>query len=87
MEIVGGINKKGDIFGLESQVSLEKVAPMEAKNEALIMDELEKKNCEQEMIKQKMEHLNQMFGNFVSNMSSIQAEGEGDNSNDEIDEI
>lgn len=66
---------------------MEKVAPIEAKNEALIMDELEKKNCEQEMIKQKMEHLNQMFGNLVSNMSSIQAKREGDNSNDEIDEI
>jgi S-adenosylmethionine hydrolase len=53
---------------------LEKVASMEAKNEALTV-ELKKKNLEQEMIKQKMKHLDQMFGNFVSNMnSSIQPE-------------
>jgi len=79
MEIVGDINKKGHIFGLGSQgvvvkeyfyvVSLEKAAAMEAKNEALTV-ELEKKNLEQEMIKQKLEHLDQMFGNFVSNMNS-----------------
>jgi len=35
-----------------------------------------------------MKHLDQMFGNFVSNMnSSIQPEWEGDNGNGEINEL
>ncbi|XP_039682842.1 uncharacterized protein [Medicago truncatula] len=97
MEIVGGINKKGHIFGLGSQAvvvkeslrpsrsistdvpSSKEVAAMEAKIEALTA-ELEKKNLEQETLKQKMERLEQMIGNIVPNMNtSIMPEGEGDN--------
>ncbi|XP_045804064.1 uncharacterized protein LOC123897458 [Trifolium pratense] len=105
MEVVGGINKKGHIFGLGSQVATikeslkfspsistdvgqsDKVAAMEAKIEALTV-ELEQKNLEQETLKQKMEHWEQIFGRFVPSInqnSPGQLGREGDNENYEMD--
>ncbi|XP_045789490.1 uncharacterized protein LOC123884438 [Trifolium pratense] len=105
MEVVGGINKKGHIFGLGSQaatikeslkfspsistdvVQSDKVAAMEAKIEALTV-ELEQKNLEQETLKQKMEHWDQIFGRFVPSInqnSPGQLGREGDNENYEMD--
>ncbi|XP_058772808.1 uncharacterized protein LOC131646885 [Vicia villosa] len=104
MEVVGGINKKGRIFGLGSQaatikeslkssfipsdVSSDKVASMEAKIEALTA-ELEQKNLEQEMLRQKMEHWERMFERFMPNINQNsplepELEGEGDNENIEM---
>ncbi|CAI8584112.1 unnamed protein product [Vicia faba] len=102
-EIVGGINKKGSIFRLGSQaatikeflksssfisidVSSDKVVAIEVKIEALTA-ELEKKNLEQEMIKQKIEHWERMFGSFMPNPNQnfpLQPEGEVDNENVEM---
>ncbi|CAJ2679143.1 unnamed protein product [Trifolium pratense] len=105
MEVVGGINKKGHIFGLGSQaatikeslkfspsistdvVQSDKVVAMEAKIEALTV-ELEQKNLEQETLKQKIEHWEQIFGRFVPSInqnSPGQLGREGDNENYEMD--
>ncbi|CAJ2650951.1 unnamed protein product [Trifolium pratense] len=68
-------------------VQSDKVAATEAKIEALIV-ELEQNNLEQEMLKQKMEHCEQIFGRFVPSInqnSPVQLEREGDKENYEID--
>ncbi|CAJ2659921.1 unnamed protein product [Trifolium pratense] len=80
--------KSNEWFNKEQAlIASDKVAATETKMEALIV-ELEQNNLEQEMLKQKMEHCEQIFGRFVPSInqnSSVQLEREGDKENYEID--
>ena len=72
--VVKESSKSSPLISIDVVLS-EKVAPTKAKMETLTA-ELERKNFEQEMIIQKMEHLKRRFGNIMPNMnSSIQPEG------------
>jgi len=61
--VVKESSKSSPLISIDVVLS-EKVAPTKAKMETLTA-ELERKNFEQEMIIQKMEHLKRRFGNIM----------------------